>query len=211
MEGLLVVVRHGESLWNAKGLWTGWRDIPLSDKGKQEARKAAETIRNIHVDFTYTSTLSRALQTLEIIKDQLGLNAVPTVSSDSLNERDYGDYTGKSKWDIQKQVGEEQFKKIRRGWDVPVPAGETLKDVYNRVVPYYQKDILPLLENGKNVLVAAHGNSIRALMKYIENISEADIANAEIRTGEVLIYHINATGKVTKKERLAVNKDSGKQ
>lgn len=211
MQGMLVLVRHGESVWNAKGWWTGWRDIPLSDKGRQEARKAAEALKNIHFDYTYTSSLLRASDTLEIIKNELHLNAIPTGKTDSLNERNYGDYTGKSKWDIQKQVGEEQFKKIRRGWDVPVPGGETLKDVYNRVIPFYRNDLLPLLMKGKNILIAAHGNSIRALMKYIENISDEAIESTEIKTGEVLLYSIDEAGNLLKKEKRAINENLGKQ
>src|SRR5579872_4687760 len=141
----LVLVRHGESVWNEKGLWTGWTDVDLSEKGREEAREAGETIKNIHFAYAFTSALKRAQETLDEIKKVLG-QEIPTTASSALNERSYGDLTGKNKWDIQKQYGDGQFQKWRRGWDEPVPGGETLKDVYARVVPYYQQEILPLLQ-----------------------------------------------------------------
>ena len=129
----------------------------------------------------------------------LGID-VPTVAAAALNERDYGIYTGKNKWDIKKEVGDEQFKNIRRGWDFGIEKGESLKDVYARVVPYYQTEILPKLESGKNVIVAAHGNSLRALVKYLENISDKDVENLEIATGQVYAYKIDDRGKIISKE-----------
>ncbi|MBI3069894.1 MAG: 2,3-bisphosphoglycerate-dependent phosphoglycerate mutase [Candidatus Levybacteria bacterium] len=119
----------------------------------------------------------------------------------SLNERDYGEFTGKNKWQIKEEVGDEEFLKIRRGFDHPIPGGETLKDVFSRVVPYYQAQILPYLKNGKNVLIVAHGNSLRALVKYLENISDADISGLEIETGEILIYEIDQNEAVISKNR----------
>src|SRR3989344_2233433 len=196
----LVLVRHGESEWNAKGLWTGWTDIPLSEKGREEAKTAATALKNIQFDLAYTSILSRAKETLEIIKQTLGIANLTTIESPALNERDYGEYTGKNKWEIEKEVGRENFLKLRRGWYYPVENGETLKDVYERVVPYYQQEILPNLMQGKNVLISAHGNSLRALVKYLDNISDVDIANLEIATGEAVIYEINSSGKVISKE-----------
>ena len=196
----LVLVRHGESEWNAKGIWTGWTDIPLSEKGREEAKTAATALKDIQIDLAYTSILSRAKETLEIIKQILGLPDLVTIESPALNERDYGEYTGKNKWEIEKQIGEENFQKLRRGWYYPVENGETLKDVYERVVPYYQQEILPNLELGKHILISAHGNSLRALVKYLDNISDEDIANLEIATGEAEIYEINSSGKVISKE-----------
>jgi len=197
---ILVLVRHGESEWNAKGLWTGWTDISLSEKGRQEAKTAAEALKDIQFDLAYTSILSRAKETLEIIKQTLGILDLQTIESPALNERDYGEYTGKNKWEIEKEIGEENFQKLRRGWYYPVENGETLKDVYERVVPYYQQEVLPNLEQGKNILISTHGNSLRALVKYLDNISDEDIANLEIATGEAVIYEINSSGKVTSKE-----------
>lgn len=196
----LALVRHGKSEWNAKGLWTGWTDIPLIDEGREEAEKAAQELKDIHFDCAFTTKLSRAQETLEIIKTNLNQTDVKTIENEALNERNYGDYTGKNKWDIQKEVGEEQFKKMRRGYDVPLPNGETLKDVYNRTVPYFEKNILPLLKEGKNVLISAHGNSLRALVKYLDHLSDADVENLEIATGEVYLYDFDSNGAVASKE-----------
>lgn len=190
----LILVRHGESEWNAKDLWTGWTDIGLSEKGKEQARLAGEKLKDFPIDFAFTSSLIRAKQTLDEIKNVLGID-IPSFENKALNERDYGIYTGKDKWEIKKEVGDEQFQKIRRGWDVPIQNGESLKDVYNRAVPYYQTEILPKLINGKNVLISAHGNSLRVLVKYLENISDEDISKLEIEIGEVDLFEINFNGK----------------
>lgn len=196
----LVLVRHTESEWNAKGLWTGLTDISLSAEGKEKARLTADELKSIRFDVAFTSALKRAKETLVEIKAALNAD-FPTIENKSLNERDYGEFTGKNKWEIQKQMGEDEFKKLRRAWDYPIPNGETLKDVYNRVVPYYQTQILPYLKNGKNVLVVAHGNSLRALVKYLENIPDNDISNLEIATGEIIIYKIKEDGSIQSKER----------
>lgn len=196
----LVLVRHGESEWNAKGLWTGFTDIPLSDKGHQEAKEAAKQLKGIRFDVAYTSSLKRAQQTLFDILSELSQETIMTHTDSALNERDYGIYTGKNKWDIKKEIGKEKFLQIRRSWDHPIADGESLKDVYARAVPYYKAHILKDLEEGKNVLVAAHGNSLRALVKYLENISDIDIPNLEMATGEIYVYEINSAGKVIKKE-----------
>lgn len=196
----LILVRHGESEWNAKGVWTGLTDIPLSEKGREEARLAGKALKNSKIDLAYTSPLVRARQTLDEIKSVLGFSNLPTIESKALNERDYGDLTGKNKWEIEKKVGEDKFQMIRRGWNTPIQNGETLKDVYDRVVPYYQKEILPKLKEEKNVLIVAHGNSLRALVKYLENISDKDVENLEIATGEIYIYEINQGGKIVSKE-----------
>lgn len=197
----LVLVRHGESVWNEKGLWTGWTDVELSDKGVKEAQQAGQLITDLHIHFAAacTSSLKRAQHTLGEIKKVLGQD-IPTTANKALDERSYGDLTGKNKWDIQKEYGDEQFQKWRRGWDEPVPGGETLKMVYGRVVPYYQQEVLPLLEKGENVLIAAHGNSLRSLVKYLDRISDEDIEKVEIATGEVLVYQIDHDGKVISKD-----------
>jgi 2,3-bisphosphoglycerate-dependent phosphoglycerate mutase len=198
----LILIRHGESEWNKQGLWTGLTDIGLSGKGKEEAKLAGEKLKGISIDFAFTSVLLRAKQTLDEIKGVLGID-VPTVEDQALNERNYGIYTGKNKWGIKKEVGDELFKKIRRGWDVSIENGESLKDVYNRVVPYYQTEILPKLKEGKNILLSAHGNSLRALIKYLENISDKDISNLELATGEVYVFEVDNNGKVFSKKILA--------
>ena len=207
----LVLVRHGQSEWTAQGLWTGWRDVPRSPEGIAEARRAGELLRDIPFDIAYTSALTRAQQTLEEIKRVLGREDLPTVTDPALNERDYGDLTGKNKWKILEEYGEEQFLKWRRSWDYPVPGGETLKDVYARVVPYYQREILPQLREGRNVLIAAHGNSLRALVKYLENIPDDEISKLEIGTGEVYVYQVDPQGRIVSKEIRAVNPNRGRQ
>ena len=201
----LILLRHGESQWNKKGIWTGLRDIPLSEKGIKESKTAASSLANLKIDIGYTSSLKRSRQTLNIIKKNLNIPNLPAVENKALNERDYGELTGKNKWEIKKQFGDERFLQIRRSWDVPIPKGETLKDVYGRVVPYYQQEILPRLKESKTVLIVAHGNSLRALVKYLENISDNDIQTLEIATGEIYIYKINKEGKIISKEaRLSV-------
>lgn len=196
----LVLVRHTESEWNAKGVWTGLTDISLSASGKEKARIIADEIKSIQFDYAFASKLRRAKETLFEIQQKLQ-TSIPTTETEALNERDYGAFTGKNKWEIQNQMGEEEFKKLRRGWDYPIPNGETLKDVYGRVVPYYQAQILPYLKNGKNVLIVAHGNSLRALVKYLENIPDEQIPNLEIATGEILVYEIDQNGTIVSKDR----------
>lgn len=198
----LILVRHGQSEWNAKGVWTGLTDIPLSARGRKESIKAADALKDFRLDIAYTSPLIRAKQTLDEIKNVLGLSSLPTFENKALNERHYGELTGKNKWEIKKRYGEERFLKIRRGWNVPIPGGETLKDVYDRVVPYYQKEILPKLIDGKNVLIVAHGNSLRALVKYLEKISDKNIEKLEIATGETYVYEIDDNGCIASKEIL---------
>ena len=197
----LILVRHGESEWNQKGLWTGLTDIALSEKGKEEAKSAGEKLKGLAIDIAYISVLVRAKQTLDEIKGILGID-VPTFETKALNERDYGIFTGKNKWEIKKEVGSDQFQRIRRGWDVAIQNGESLKNVYERVLPCYQTEILPKLKDGKNVLVVAHGNSLRALVKYLDNLSDSEIENLEIATGEIYLYAIDNSGNVFSKKIL---------
>ena len=206
----LILVRHGISEWNKKGWWTGWKDPDLAKEGYEEARNAAEKIKDISINKAYTADLKRTIQTLEEIKKVLKIQDIPTVVDWHLRERNYGDLAGKNKWDLKKQYGEEQFMKWRRGWDEPIPNGETLKDVYERLIPYYKKIIVPDLLSGKNVIISASGNSLRALVKYIENISENDISKLEIGLGEVYVYKIDKEGKVVSKDIRAVNPKRGK-
>ncbi len=196
----LVLVRHGQSKWNALGLWTGQRDIELTDQGREEARRAIEHLKDIPLHKAHTSKLIRAKQTLEEIKQALNQVELETVEHEALNERDYGDYTAKNKWEIADQLGEEEFTKLRRNWDHPVPGGETLKDVHARVLPYYEQEILKDLKEGKNVIVAAHGNSLRALMKHLDSQPEDKVHELDIGTGEVLVYEISEDGTVLGKE-----------
>lgn len=195
----LILVRHGESVWNKQGLWTGLTDVSLSQKGKEESRKAGVLLKDIKIDEAFSSPLKRSTETLAEIISVLEYQ-IPIILDKSLNERDYGLLTGENKWELQKEYGQEKFQKIRRGWDYEIPGGETLKDVYNRVLPYYNSQILPKLKNGKNILIVAHGNSLRALVKFLENISDENIASLEIPTGGMYIYQIDNEGKIISKE-----------
>lgn len=195
----LVLVRHGQSEWNALGLWTGQEDVSLTEQGKAEARKAAEALRHIPLHKAHASSLSRAQQTLEEIKSALDHTELDTTHHSALDERHYGDYQAKNKWEIKEQLGDENFNKLRRTWDHPVPNGETLKDVHARVLPYYEETILQDLREGKNVIVAAHGNSLRALMKHLDEVDDASVHELEIGTGQVVAYQINEDGEVVDK------------
>lgn len=199
----LILIRHGESLWNEKGLWTGWRDIELSTKGREEAKNAGNEIKDIPIDEVYVSKLKRARQTWDEIARVLHKEHLPVIENEALNERDYGDYTGKNKWDIQKEVGDEKFLQIRRGWDVQIPNGESLKLVYERVIPYFQAEILPKLRGGKNILISAHGNSLRALIKFLDTISDESISNLELKTGEIYIYTFDVNGTIIQRDIIA--------
>jgi 2,3-bisphosphoglycerate-dependent phosphoglycerate mutase len=198
--GLLVISRHAESEWNLLGKWTGLTDVNLTEKGHDEAYRIGELLRDITFDVVYTSEQKRTHQTLAgILKGSVHPD-VPHQVQGAINERDYGDLTGKNKWEVQEEIGDEAFKGIRRGWDYPVPGGETLKDVYARVVPFFDAEILPQLQAGKNILLVAHGNSIRALMKHLEAIHEDEIAEVEMAFGQVLLYHITPDGQLHQKE-----------
>lgn len=206
----LILVRHGKSEWNKLGLWTGWKDIPLNEDGKEEAKRTATYLQDIPIHKAYSATLVRVIETWEIIKNTLKLGNVPTVFHKALNERSYGIYTGKNKWQVKEEVGEAEFAKIRRGWDHPIPEGETLEDVYNRIVPYYQNTIQADLKEGKNVIIVACGNSLRALVKYLENLTVDEVCNLEIGLAEAYIYKIGEKGEVLSKEVRAENKNKGK-
>lgn len=197
----LVLVRHGQSAWNELGQWTGLTDVELTDKGRAEARSAAKTLEGLTFSAAYTSNLKRAQDTLAEILDELHQTELEAQKSAALNERDYGILTGKNKWQAKDEYGEEQFMKWRRGWNEPIPGGETLQDVHDRAVPYYQQHILADLKAGKNVIVAAHGNTLRALVKHIERIAETDVPALEIGTGEVYLYEIDSdSGQVLAKD-----------
>lgn len=198
----LVLVRHGQSEWNALGLWTGQEDVALTEQGRAEARAAAEHLKDLTLHKAYVSNHTRAQDTLEEIKNALQHTTLETTRHDALNERHYGDYQGKNKWDIKDTIGEDAFMKLRRSWDYPVPNGETLKDVHTRVLPYYEETILNDLKEGKNIIVSAHGNSLRALMKHLEEIEDENVHEVEIGTGEVVMYEINETGSVIAKQVL---------
>ena len=197
--GKLIIIRHAESEYNAVGKWAGRTDVHLTAKGFHEATLLGYKLKDIIIYKSYCSKQIRTLETLEGILDASKQYQVPYEQTSAINERDYGDYTGKNKWQVQKEVGDQEFKLIRRGWDHPVPNGETLKMVYERAVPFYEKTVLPQLNEGKNILIVASGNSIRSLLKYIETISDEGIAKVEMIFGEILIYDVDAHGKKLKK------------
>lgn len=192
----LVLVRHARSEWNAKGIWTGWQDVGLSSHADEEVAALAQQLPLIEFHIAYTSTLRRATETLRKLKEKLGITQLSTIAHEALNERNYGIYTGKNKWEIKDTIGEEAFMRLRRGWNVEVPEGESLKDVHDRIVPYYEHTILPGIEAGKNVLIVAHGNSLRALMKHLEGLDEERVAEAEIGVAEARIYEIDPEGRI---------------
>lgn len=199
-KGILVISRHTESEWNVLGKWTGRVDVNLTEKGKEEAKRIGELVKSIHFDAAYTSEQKRTHQTLAGILEGAEHEPVSHTVSGAVNERDYGDLTGKNKWDVKAEIGDEAFTGIRRGWDYPVPGGETLKDVYGRVVPFFDDELLPRLKNGENILLVAHGNSIRALIKHLDQLGEEEIADVEMGFGEILIYRIAPEGHVADKE-----------
>lgn len=202
--GKLVFVRHTLSEWNSLGLWTGVTDVHLSEEGFQMAKKIGEVLKNFHFDYIFDTPLIRTKETLDaILKLNLVTNKdVQIEESIELIERDYGDYTGKNKWEIKKQVNDIEFQKIRRSWDHPIPNGESLKMVYERAVPFYLNKVLPFIKEGKNILIVGHGNSLRALSKYIENIPDTEINNFEIDFDAVTIYDLDNEGHIITKEIL---------
>lgn len=205
----LVLVRHGLSEYNKLGIWAGWEDPDLAPEGVEQAQKTGQELSDIHFDFAYSSDLKRATHTLDVIKTQIN-QEVPTTIDKALRERNYGDYTHKNKWQVKEEVGEEEFQKLRRSWDYPPPNGESLKMVYDRIVPYYESEILPKLKTGKNVLVSSSGNALRALVKHLENIPDDQVMNLEIGTGEAYVYQIDENGKILSKEIRGENPNKGK-
>ena len=201
-KGKLILIRHQESEWNKQGRWTGSRDIHLTQEGFNRSNKVGLYVRhlNIPIDNAFASMEVRSIETLSCILTICEMYHVPTKHACEFNERDYGTYTGNNKWEMEKLLGEEDFIKIRRSWDFVPPNGESLKMVYDRVIPYFQKEVLPLLNIGKNVLVVGHGNSLRSLLKYIENISNEEIANVEFSFDEVMIFDLDNDGKLIKKD-----------
>lgn len=207
VRGKLVVVRHTESEWNETGKWTGITDVHLSQKGFHDAGKFGVALRelDIQIDQSFCSQQIRTLETLEGILDASQQFDVPIEREEAINERDYGGYTGKNKWEMKELLGEERFNKIRRGWEEPIPDGETLKMVYDRVLPFYKERVVPLLNAGKNVLIVAHGNSIRAMMKYIESLDTKQLESLEMLFGVIVVYDVDEDGKSVKRSEKAID------
>ncbi|MCX5728783.1 MAG: 2,3-bisphosphoglycerate-dependent phosphoglycerate mutase [Nitrospirae bacterium] len=194
--GKLILLRHGESQWNLENRFTGWVDVPLSPRGIQEAKNAGDKLRGFTFDRAFTSVLVRANETLRLALDAIGQPNIPIEKDKALNERMYGELQGLNKAETVKKYGEAQVKIWRRSYDVPPPGGESLKDTAERVLPYYEHTIKPHLLKGETILVAAHGNSLRALIMELEQLSRAQVLELNIPTGAPLLYELNETGKV---------------
>ena len=204
MSGTLVLVRHGQSEWNLKNLFTGWRDVGLTEQGTAEALAAGEKLksRGLKFDIAYTSALQRAQKTCQLILDVVGQGELKTIRDQALNERDYGDLSGLNKDDARKKWGEEQVHIWRRSYDIAPPGGESLKDTGARVWPYYLHEVQPHVLRGETVLVAAHGNSLRALIMALDGKSGEEIVKLELGTGVPIVYRLNADSTVASKEVL---------
>ena len=202
---LLVLVRHGQSEWNLKNLFTGWRDPDLTEKGVMEASEAGRRLKaeGLSFDVAYTSQLLRAQRTLDLALKELGQTGIAVTKNLALNERDYGDLSGLNKDDARKKWGDEQVHVWRRSYDVSPPGGESLKDTLARTLPYYVQEILPGVLRGQRTLVVAHGNSLRALIMVLEKLSPEGIIARELATGAPIIYRLNADSTVASKKDLA--------
>ncbi|MBV9348939.1 MAG: 2,3-bisphosphoglycerate-dependent phosphoglycerate mutase [Pseudolabrys sp.] len=204
-ERVLVLVRHGQSEWNLKNLFTGWRDVDLTEQGIGEAKSAGQKLKaqGLSFDVAFTSALKRAQRTLDLMLAEMGQAKIPVIKDQALNERDYGDLSGLNKDDARKKWGEEQVHTWRRSYDIAPPGGESLKDTLARTLPYYVTNILPRVLRGERVLVAAHGNSLRALVMVLEKLTPEGILKREIGTGVPIIYRLNADATVAEKKDLA--------
>jgi 2,3-bisphosphoglycerate-dependent phosphoglycerate mutase len=210
MDRLLVLVRHGESEWNKLNLFTGWRDVDLSEKGIGEARAAGKRLKAKGLTFgiAFTSVLKRAQRTLDLMLDELGQKAMPVERDQALNERDYGDLSGLNKDDARKKWGEEQVHVWRRSYAVSPPGGESLRDTGARVWPYYLHVIQPHVLRGEGVLISAHGNSLRAMIMALEGLSGDEIVKRELETGVPILYRLNADSTIAAKEVLSLEASS---
>ncbi len=204
MDRVLVLVRHGQSEWNLKNLFTGWKDVDLTDTGVEEATRAGALLaeRGMQFDIAYTSALKRAQRTCQIILDGIGQPDLETIRDEAINERDYGDLVGLNKDDAREKWGEEQVHIWRRSYDTPPPGGESLRDTGARVWPYYIQEILPQVMRGKRTLVAAHGNSLRAMVMVLDRMSRETIPGLNLETGVPMVYHLNDDTTVASKEIL---------
>ncbi len=203
-KNFLVLVRHGQSEWNAKNLFTGWKDPGLTSDGKKEAINAGSLIKQRDIQFSmmFTSDLKRAQITGQIILDGIDQTDIKVIKNQALNERNYGDLSGLNKDDARKEWGEKQVHIWRRSYDVPPPGGESLKDTADRVLPYFNNSILPKIMQGENILVAAHGNSLRSLVMQLDNLSKEEVVALEIPTGAPIIYSFDGNEKPIFKENL---------
>ncbi len=193
----LVLLRHGESQWNLENRFTGWVDVPLSPKGIEEAKQAGEKLRGFAFDRAFSSVLTRANETLRIVLEVLGQTHIPIEKDKALNERMYGDLQGLNKAETAKKYGDEQVKIWRRSYDVKPPGGESLKDTAERALPYYQNMIKPYLLQGETIIITAHGNSLRALVMELDQLSKEEVLELNIPTGVPLLYEFDDSGRVS--------------
>lgn len=198
----LTLLRHGESQWNLENRFTGWVDVDLSPKGESEAVRAGQHLKGLPVDVVFTSVLQRAIRTADLAMTEAGITDVPIYRDQALNERHYGDLQGLNKAETAEKFGKEQVHIWRRSFDVPPPNGESLKDTQARVMPYYTSQVEPMLREGKNILIVAHGNSLRALLMHLEHLSPEEILQVNIPTGVPLVYELDANLTVTSKRVL---------
>lgn len=198
----LVIFRHGQSVWNLENKFTGWVDVALTEKGIEEAIKAGQKLKGYKFDLAYASSLQRAQKTLSLALEQTGQTDIPVTYNEALNERMYGDLQGLNKADTAVKYGEEQVKIWRRSYDIAPPNGESLKDTAARVIPYFESEILPKLKAGKNIVIAAHGNSLRALIMYLEKMTPAQILEFEIGTAVPRLYELDENLNVLKAENI---------
>lgn len=198
--GKLVIIRHGQSEWNEQGRWTGTTDVHITEKGRESSMELGEKLADTKFDFAYISQQVRTRETLDAIMQGASQPDLKFEQTAAINERDYGIYTGMKKEAIEKIIGPAAYNELRRSWDSPVESGESLKDVYERVIPFYLRIILPRLRHGQNILVVAHGNSIRSLIKYIDNISDDQIGETEMLAGQALVYEVDSEGRSKKRE-----------
>ncbi len=205
MDNVLVLVRHGQSEWNAKNLFTGWKDVDLTELGVEEARSAGEKLKKAghHFDIAYTSNLIRAQKTLTLILEELGQGGLETIRDVALNERDYGDLVGLNQTETAEKFGADPVHIWRRSYDVAPPGGESLKDTAARTLPYFDANILPRVLAGENVIVSAHGNSLRAIVMQLDGLSEDEVTQLNLATGAPMIYRLNEDGSVAEKTDLA--------
>ncbi|MCB0702686.1 MAG: 2,3-bisphosphoglycerate-dependent phosphoglycerate mutase [Candidatus Kapaibacterium sp.] len=201
----LVCIRHGQSQWNKENRFTGWVDVELSELGIKEAEEAGNILKNYKFDKIFTSALKRAIRTAEIIIEVAGFDSIEMISNSALNERHYGDLQGLNKAEIGEKVGAEQLHIWRRSFDVAPPNGESLKDTLDRVLPYYEKEIAPLIKEGKDILISAHGNSLRALTMHIEGVSKEEISDINIPTGKPYVYEFDESLNLLSKKYLGEN------
>lgn len=206
MDNVLVLVRHGQSEWNQRNLFTGWRDPDLTEQGVAEAERAGQLLHSqgIRFDIGFTSVLLRAKRTLSLILDELDQQDLPIIENQALNERDYGELSGLNKDDARTRWGDDKVLLWRRSYDIPPPGGESLKDTAARVLPFYKTQIWPAVKAGKNVIVTAHGNSIRALIMYLEELSAQQIIEREVATGAPMVYRLTMHGHVEDRRDLVV-------